>query len=380
MTLSPSQILWLDPADFLGGAELFSLDLFPELSRKFAITVLTGSTSSDFAVKIPSNIRVQKFLFPRLKPPSPKTFAAFFRTAHELKKFLEKNTYDILHTNSIRTHILASYVLKKIPRNRAPKLTFFVHDFTFPSWAVWAFAGRADKIFCCSHAVESDLQAKGISPEKIRVIPNGIRSEKFTSNPHKKTPHEFPTIAILGRIDEWKGQHIFLEAVKILQKSLPNLRWKIIGKSSSYDVSTEKYEKTLREFVQKNSLEMSGEFCGFLPSEKALSGIDLLIHASTQKEPFGRVLLEAMAAGVPVIASNLGGPQEILRNDLPEFLISPRDPKLLAEKILTILNSPELLQKFREKSEKIIREKYELSLISEKIGKEWDLLLSEEHF
>ena len=76
-----------------------------------------------------------------------------------------------------------------------------------------------------------------------------------------------------------------------------------------------------------------------------MNALDVFVHASVQPEPYGRVILEAMALGKPVIATDHGGPREIIEDGLSGFLVSPNDPEDLARCLQHLLNSPELRRK-----------------------------------
>ena len=381
MSFEKPKILWLDPADFLGGAELFSLDVLPSLAKDFKITVMTNEHDSEFARKLPNTIEKELSKLPQLKPITPQKIIEFFRIAKNLHKYIggtEKN-FDLIHTNSIRSHIIASQALKKIPKNRRPKLTFFIHDFTFPKWAIQYFSKQSDMIFTCSEAVKKDICTKGVSEEKISVIPNGIDVEKFSQIIQNKELQllvlEQPIIGLLGRIDWWKGQDIFLKAAQEVIQKYPKAQFKIYGESSPHDPKTQQFEKRLREFVERNNLSTHVQFCGFIPAEEVFSQIDILIHASTQSEPFGRVIIEALAAETPVIASNLGGSSEIIENNIHGFLIPPKNPELLATKIIELIENEDLRKKFSENGKKLVAEEFSLQSITKKLVTNWNSLL-----
>jgi|SRR6185295_16249555 len=376
-----NNILWLDPADFLGGAEFFSLDLLPILADEFAITVATNDLGSEFAEKLPATVQKKEFPLPRLRPLTPGNIWKFFTASKRLHAYILENNFALIHTNSIRAHIIAAQALKKVPAEKLPKLIFFVHDFTFPRWAVRIFSRSADQVCACSEAVKRDLVEKGVAAGKISVIPNGVDIEKFAAVPQKTFAAAQPVIGIIGRIDAWKGQDIFLAAAKIVLEKYPQARFQIFGASSAYDPKTQEFEKKLHAIIfHDQKLAAAVEFRGFVPAEEALSELDILVHASTAPEPFGRVILEALAAGVPVIASSLGGAAEIFTSGKEGILISPNDPPLLAEKIDFLLSSPEPRLEFTKNAKALVRAKFNLSQIAAKISALWRKVLSSDEF
>lgn len=358
-------VLWLDPVDFIGGAELFSRDVLPFVAPEFRIRVLSGDP--DFFDNI-AGISREEFSFPRLRPIHPLNLARFWRSAAKLKAHIAENAYDIVHTNSIRSHIVAAQAVRNIPKQKRPKLIFFVHDFTFPKWSVQLFAREADAIIACSQAVKNDLHHKGIPVSKISVIPNGIDPKKFKQ---RKASNEKKHIGIIGRLDPWKGQDVFLKALNLVRSDVPDVHAHIFGESSAHDRKTQHFEKTLKDSILANDLENTVTFHGFTPAEKALSQIDLLVHASTNPEPFGRVVIEAMAAGVPVIASNLGGPQEIISHGKNGLLIEPKNPEKLAETILTLLRDKTLRDTLIKNGKETVGAHYTLDSVTKKLANIW---------
>ncbi len=368
------KIIWLDPADFLGGAEMFSLDVLPYLAEDFEITVLTGEKNIH---QFSGHYAVETFSFSRLKPITPVRIFQFFQATKKLRKYIEKagKKFDLVHTNSIRAHILASQAIKKIPPLRRPKLSFFVHDFTFPAWAVKRYASSANLICACSQGVRNDLIQKGASEKKISVIPNGVDLKKFQNTSQKSFDEKHPILGIIGRLDIWKGQDIFLQSAKILLNEYPDAQLKFFGESSSHDPKTVQFEKKLRAFVSENNLSENVEFCGFVPVEHALSQIDILIHSSTEAEPFGRVIIEALAIGVPVVASNFGGPSEILTDRKNGLLVTPGDPDALVQAIKSLLTDAALRAQFGEKGKELVRKRYTVETTCHQIKEGWESVL-----
>ena len=136
------------------------------------------------------------------------------------------------------------------------------------------------------------------------------------------------TVGVVGRLSPWKGQHVFLAA---LAQAFPRdgVRGRLIGSAM---FGEEAYEAGLLAQIEELELTGTVELRGFRADVWAeLAELDLAVHCSTLPEPFGQVVLEAMAAGVPIIASAEGGPAEIIRHGIDGWLVPPRDPAALAE-------------------------------------------------
>lgn len=138
-------------------------------------------------------------------------------------------------------------------------------------------------------------------------------------------------VAIIGQIAKWKGQDVFIKAAKLLHTKFPKVKFLIIG-----DVLFEKEEE---KNYKKKLLELADEcdyikFLGYQNNIlELIKEIDLIVHASVRAEPFGRIIIEGMAAKKPVIASAIGGPIEIIENGISGVLFEPGNHKMLAKEI-----------------------------------------------
>lgn len=337
------KITVLDPADFCGGAELSLLELLQSLSQKYQFTLVeSGKIKRAF----PSEVQRKTMQLPRLRPFRLWTF---FQKIREIRAFLRDNPTDILHSNSVRAGFFSAF-------SGAKKWTHFAHDTTTPRFLAFLFR-RADCIFACSELVKNDLVSKGIPSEKITVVFNGIQIPQ--KPPRPKNSH--PKIAIIGRIDPWKGHSIFL---KIAQK-IPEYDFLIFGNSDEHDLRTVAHEATLRKNASSNVF-----FRGFQKREKIFAEIDLALHLSLEPEPFGRVILESLAFGVPIFASR----NEILQgNFLNDFLIDPHNPEEIVKKICDFLGNPQKQNDFRQAAERRVGD-FEMTKWAEKIAQNWENL------
>lgn len=146
-------------------------------------------------------------------------------------------------------------------------------------------------------------------------------------------------VGVVGRLAPWKGQHVFLDA---FARAFPSgdTQACLIGSAM---FGEEAYEEQLRGQVERLGLQARVQFRGFrtdVPSE--LDRLDVLVHCSTSPEPFGQVVVEGMAAGLPVIAAAAGGPTEIITDGVDGFLTPPGDPDALAAALTRLADQPAL--------------------------------------
>lgn len=143
-------------------------------------------------------------------------------------------------------------------------------------------------------------------------------------------------IGVFSRLELWKGQELFLRAASLVERARPRERFCFLLVGEGPD------RERLAGLTEGLGLAGSVKFAGFRPDIPALMNLcDVVINPSVEPEPFGRVIIEAMACGRPVIATDMGGPREIIENGLDGLLSAP-SPAPLAEAVLSLLPGGEL--------------------------------------
>jgi glycosyltransferase involved in cell wall biosynthesis len=379
VTHRKQKILWLENGDFLGGAERFSLDMLESKQRKnFEVLLLYGGESKDFLASLSQisqeNFSHQRVALPPFRKFDRKGISLFLKTIFSLRERVSLEKIQLIHANTARGIMLVGAMMY-FWKNKI-QFTAFAHDFTIPKWAVKLFLSKANQIFACSDLVKKDLIEKGILKEKILVFPNGVSENLFDIlDPH--FPENKYKIGIIGRIDKWKGQDTFLLAAAKVWERFPDTEFFIIGSSSSHDPKTVDFESSLRKSIQAESFGRSVHFTGFLPTREALSQLDVVVHAPSEPEPFGRVPIEAAAAGRALIISDTGTPPKIFSNRENALFFMPGNADELAEKMIELLQKP-FFAKYLGKNGRIFVDQYRLSLIAPKFFKRIQKILRRE--
>lgn len=196
---------------------------------------------------------------------------------------------------------------------------------------------RVDTLIGMTEAVTAHARAKGIRARRFLTIYDGINCEAFAPGGGAAVRAEFgippdaPLVGIVGHLQRWKGQLLVVEAVARARRQHPDLRCLIVGGVHRLG---EDYAAEVRERIAAEGLEGHVILTGARRDVAAcMDAMDVVIHSSIRPEPFGRVLIEAMALGRPVIAPRLGGPREIVADGETGVLVAPRDVAALAEAI-----------------------------------------------
>ena len=203
------------------------------------------------------------------------------------------------------------------------------------------FAKGLAAIVCISVSVRDNLAAQGIGDGKLVIIHNGLDPKKVRvqvgaaqiKRQYGIDPSS-PIIGIVGNIKEWKGQDVVVRAVGHVRERWPDIRCFLVG-DTDVDPS---YEEKLKALVRELGLQDNILFTGYQSNvADFLNIMDIVIHASVLPEPFGRVLLEAMAMRKPVIGSRGGAVPEIVQEGITGFMFTPGDDAELARSMTILL-------------------------------------------
>lgn len=264
----------------------------------------------------------------RRKVGSKDKISPLFKVA----KYIKKNKIEVVHCNSFNAPELL--IFSKIV-NPNCKVVSTIHGMgqfenigknkiLLKNWV-------CDKFIGISNAVAGDIVAAGIDEKKVVRVYNGIETKKYDCAKLKKYDENAIVIGCVARImPELKGQDILLEAIKIVKKKHPKVMALFAGGVA--ESQQRDYEK-LKKYVRDNSLEENVKFLGNVDNiPEFLNKIDICVVPS-RSEGFGLALVEAMAMGVPCIASNIAGPREIISRTELGKLFESNDSDDLANKL-----------------------------------------------
>jgi len=284
---------------------------------------------------------------------------------------------DIIHTNSLKSDIYGMLVSRLC---RVP-LIWHIRDHIdvtyLPAFAVNMMRFLAARVpsFVIANS-QSTLDQLHLAVAKPgAVVPSGVdphgevvydgiasgipplASETASNGPLR--------IAIVGRLAGWKGQHIFLDAAANLVEAGIDAQFLIAGTAM---FGEDDYVAELHSQIDRLGLQGKVQFLGHVdPIETFLPTVNILVHASTSPEPFGQVVIEGMAAGIPVVATDGGGVKETVVHGETGLLVPMGNAQALADALRMLIDRPELRAKLSSKGRQRVLRHFTASITARKV-------------
>lgn len=294
-----------------------------------------------------------------------------------LRQLIMEKGINLVHTNSLISHDRAGILAAKLAHRPC---VCHIRHFESLNWVDRRLAGMADQLIYISEVVQKHYVGAGVPYGKGCVIYNGLDVAAFAERLDRDrgresfnlTPDDL-AVGIVGRLEPWKGQEVFLKAMALLQQMVPNVRGIVVGDPPPY---RPEYRETLRSLA--DSLGLSNRilfrpFCVDVPV--VMSALDVVVLASVTPEPFGRVLIEAMAAGKPVVATDSGAAPEIIEDGVQGLLVPPADAEAMARAIAYLLIHREEAEAMGRKGQRRVWERFHLNQYVEGVQTVYESLL-----
>ncbi|MEH2160645.1 MAG: glycosyltransferase family 4 protein [Nostoc sp.] len=360
------KIVFVNPVGVIGGAERVLLTMLTALNTQSNIQLHLIVGTDGALVEEAKKLGVEVTL---LKLPEEfnqlgdsafkshnKTIAIFilllrivtiltsiWKYLREFRRSLRELKPDLIHSNGIKTHILTTLVgVKGVP------IVWHIHDFygsrpLIAQVLKW-LSDRATLGIAISQAVAQDARTT-LPHLPIKVIYNAIDVNYFSPAP--ESSHIPLRVGLVATFARWKGHDIFLESVANIVRSHPdlNVRFYIVGGAIYQTRGSQFSEQELKNQASNLGIADQVDFLGFQQNiAEIYRWLDIVVHASTQPEPFGLAIIEAMACGKPVIVSQAGGATELFTHNYDAVGVTPGEPTALAAAILDLLNNTEKRQ------------------------------------
>lgn len=400
------KILFIDHVNrILGGAEINLIELLSlnvvhshwevacaldptgPLGKSISSINTSKKTSSDsdhikiYNYQLPAGLNEMRVVGKHPLAPITRMFSAVqaLGTARRiLEEIITDFKPDAIITIPNKDHIAASKISQKYQLYHIWWINDILSPEFFPLLARKAFF-KASKLGCNQFAAVSDCASSslikgGLDRHKVFTVHNGIPIDKYSRHQESDFRNKFNIgndvfcFGIIGRWCQWKGQEHFIKIAQHWRKERSDFptQFLIIGKAFNED---KEYEISIREKAKKANEEAGAEIIKFISFQsnlqKVLSSIDCLIHASTQPEPFGRVIIEAMACQTPVIGANAGAVPEIISDGVNGLLATPNSVESYLSQMKTLVDDDTLRRKMTKEALDTVKNKFDVSRVFE---------------
>ncbi len=377
------RILYLNHVTEISGAEMSLLALLRGLdkARYEPVCVLPGpGPLSDRLREVSREVRYAPFVrFKRTR--NPLLLFAYANllpvTVKPLVRYLIKHEVHLIHSNSTIAHLHGALAARQM----SLPCVWHMRDLVPLGWWARIYAKWTNRIIAISEAVREHLQRSGIPAEKIQVILNGVDLSAFAPRPSPLrkglgfTDEHF-VFGMVAQLVPWKGHEVFLRAAARIVSAMPNARFVIVGDDLFGDHPD--YVQSLVGLTELLALDDEVHFLGYRDDiVDVLASLDALVLPSLN-EPFGRVLIEAMAMEKPVIATNVGGPPEIVDHEISGLLVPPADVDALADAMLRLARDQEWSRHLGKQGRARVARDFDIALTVQRTQKVYDELMRDE--
>jgi glycosyltransferase involved in cell wall biosynthesis len=291
------------------------------------------------------------------------------QTAPHICRLVDQTHAQIVHSNSTTAHLVGGVAAQKTGK---PAI-WHCRDLVSLSKIGPQLAAKSAKVIAISNCVAAQLEKDGVPADKIVVVTNGIDTDEWRPRAKSQLRETLNVsddtflFGVVGQLVPWKHHADFIEAAaKVVQdEGASKVRFCIIG--GDLWGEQQPYVSELRELVKKYDLV---DRFNFIPHQSdgidTISAIDCLVHPALD-EPFGRVIMEAMALKKPVIAMDSNGPKEIITHEEDGLLVEPEATDGLAHAMLRVINETDLRAHLSNHSRLAVEQKFQVLDHAQKI-------------
>nr|WP_205395999.1 glycosyltransferase family 4 protein [Streptococcus lutetiensis] len=364
-------VLFIHSSSELYGSDRSLLNIVKNINKdRFSITVILPSygplveelkkvASVDIIIYEVAVLRRKNLSFFGLL----KYFTSFFNSILFVKKIIREKKIDIVDTNT--AVVFPAAIAAKMCRVRSIWHIREIIKSQFENQIIsFMMDNFADIIVANSISTGRALK---VNQDKVRVVYNAVDEKEAIS---QRVQNKSFVVGMAGRINRWKGQRLFIEAAEIVINNYPDTIFKIAGDA----YAGEEYLKSdLEKYIYENKLEKNVILEGQVNDmDSFYNQLDLFVLPSIQPEPFGLVVIEAMEFGIPVIATNHGGPTEIIRDGIDGYLVDYNHPNEMATRIMEFISNRNEKIKFGENGKRRKRELFSVDAMVKKVESIFD--------
>ncbi|MBD2774469.1 glycosyltransferase family 4 protein [Iningainema tapete] len=371
------KILFLDQSGKPGGAELCLMDIAKPYRENCLVGLFADGSFKNLLQQnhIPVEILTNQAIKVRKESSLTQGLSSIGQLAPLVTKVVQlASKYDIIYANTQKALVvgaLASFF------SRRP-LVYHLHDILSPEHfsqtnrriAVNCANRFASLVIANSQASLTAFITAGGRADKTKVVYNGFDPKIYQSNEKDvsqirqqlKIDGQF-VVGHFSRLAPWKGQHILIEALAQCPEKVTAI---LVGDAL---FGEQDYVQSLHQQVAALGLSNRVKFLGFRSEIPLLmAACDLIAHTSIAPEPFGRVIIEAMLCGKPVVAAKSGGAIELVEEGINGFLATPGNPQELAQVIITCQTENELTGAIANHARITASQRFNVATINQEIA------------
>ena len=369
------KILFVDHTAVMGGAELSLLDLATAYAATSKVLLYEDGSLRKRLQQQGVTVEVDKADATMLKLKasgglnSLLSIPELWRIAGRVSR--AASGYEAIVANSQKSFVTAAIATLR----NSPPVIWHLRDiltakhFSRINRLVAVFLANrfASRVIVNSQATAKAFIAAGGRADLCRVVYNGFKSDRFdlvTTDEIAQIRTQLgigdaPLVGLFSRLSYWKGQHILLEAVK----NLPEVQVILVGEAL---FGEQEYVSELKELADVSELAGRVHWLGFRDDVPVLmKACDVVVHTSTEPEPFGRVIIEGQLAQKPVIASAAGGALELIEDGVNGYLFPPKNSSALGEAIAKLVADSHLAQTLAQRGYQDAKQNFALETILE---------------
>lgn len=335
--------LFVQSTTEVGGAEVVLLNLFEESAelRNRSLVVTLGFGSGN----LPSRLREIGAEVVEMKMPRLRQAWKVAPVVAQLRDLARRRRVRVLVGNGGHPQIVAG-VVARLAQARSVFIAHMIYP--HPIWKndprdILALLGPLDLILAVSKAAHATLSKLRPSVPNALMY-NGTPIREVSPADARSARHELNVgddeilVGVFGRLQRWKGQDVFVDAAAEVARTRPAAKFAVVG-GSVFGLEPE-FADGLRRSAEQLGLSGRIVFTGFRSDiPRLMAACDIVCHTSRVPEPFGLVVVEAMGLGRPTVASQGGGPGEIITPECG-ILVPPGDPGALARAVTALIDDP----------------------------------------
>jgi len=372
------KILFLDQSGKPGGAELCLLDVAQPYRDRCLVGLFADGSFRELLEQ--HNIPVRVLTQQAIQVQKDSTLLKGMSSLGQLLPLIRQTAqlsrdYDVIYANTQKALVVGAIasLLARRP------LVYHLHDILSTAHfsptnlriAITLANRFASLIIANSNATQAAAIAAGVRAEKIQVVYNGFDLKIYqalnASATQIRQQLDLKNCFVVGhfsRLSPWKGQHVLIDA---LQQCPEEVVAVFVGDAL---FGEQAYVEQLQQQVKQLGLQHRIRFLGFRSDiPQLMASCDLVAHTSIAPEPFGRVIVEAMLCGTPIVAASEGGAMELVEPDKTGWLSPPGDSEKLAAIINRCREQPEQARKLAHHAQLQASQRFELSTINQQIAK-----------